>query len=203
MSPASPTATSPTGRKPSARERLLAAADELFYAEGVHTVGIDRIIERAGVAKASLYSCFGSKEELVRAYLEGRHEIRRKRLLAGLESFGNPRDRLLGVFDVLAELTATPSFRGCAFYNASAESVAPGGAIEQVSNANRAWTRGLFTELARDAGVTDPPGLADQLMILYDGASVGARMDRRPGAAALARTVATGLLDAALPGAAA
>jgi AcrR family transcriptional regulator len=184
-------------RKPSARDRLLAAADELFYAEGVHTVGIDRIIERAGVAKASLYSSFGSKEELVRAYLENRHRLRRERLLAGLERFDNPRDRLLGVFDVLGELTATPGFRGCAFYNASAESVAPGGAIEQVSNANRAWTRGLFTELAGDAGVTDPPALADQLMILYDGASVGARMDHRPAAARLARRVAESLLDAA------
>jgi AcrR family transcriptional regulator len=191
MSAASPT------RKASARERLLAAADELFYAEGVHTVGIDRIIERAGVAKASLYSSFGSKEELVRAYLEGRHKIRRSRILAGLERFETPRDRLLGVFDVLAEVSSTPGFRGCAFYNASAESVEKGGAVEQVSNANRAWTRGLFTELARDAGAVDPPALADQLMILYDGASVGARMDQQPGAAALARTVAVQLVDAA------
>src|SRR5262245_24582364 len=116
-------------RKPSARDRLLSAADELFYAEGVHTVGIDRIIERAGVAKASLYSFLGIKEELVRAYLENRHRLRRERLLAGLERYSSPRDRLLGVFDVLAELTATPGFRGCAFYNASAESVAAGGAV--------------------------------------------------------------------------
>ena len=59
--------------RPSARERLLAAADELFYEEGVHTVGIDRVIEHAGVAKGSLYNTFGSKDELIRAYLEGRH----------------------------------------------------------------------------------------------------------------------------------
>jgi AcrR family transcriptional regulator len=186
-------------RKPSARDRLLAAADELFYAEGVHTVGIDRIIERAGVAKASLYSSFGSKEELVRAYLENRHRLRRERLLTGLERYDHPRDRLLGVFDVLIELAATPGFRGCAFYNASAETVDVGGAVEQVSNASRAWTRGLFTELAGDCGVTDPAGLADQLMILYDGASVGARMDQQAGAAALARKVAESLLDAAAP----
>ena len=64
--------------KHSARERLLAAANELFYAEGVQTVGIDRVIERAGVAKASLYNTFGSKENLVRAYLESRHEATRK-----------------------------------------------------------------------------------------------------------------------------
>ena len=192
MSAASPSTT----RKPSARDRLLAAADELFYAEGIHTVGIDRVIERAGVAKASLYSTFGSKEELVRAYLEGRHALRRTRLLAGLERYDDPRDRLLGVFEVLAELTGTPGFRGCAFYNASAEST-PGGAIELVSNANRAWTRGLFFELARDAGAKDPATLADQLVVLYDGASVGGRMDRDSKAALMAREIATILLAAA------
>lgn len=183
-------------KKPSARERLLAAADELFYAEGVHTVGIDRIIERAGVAKASLYSCFGSKDELVRAYLEGRHAIRRGRLMAGLERYDDPRDRLLGVFDVLAELAAAAGFRGCAFYNASAES-GPGGPVEEVSMANRAWTRGLFTELARDAGAHDPVGLAEQLMILYDGAMVSSRMDHRADGAVVARGVAAALLATA------
>jgi len=192
MSAASPA----SARKPSARDRLLAAADELFYAEGVHTVGIDRIIEHAGVAKASLYSAFGSKDELVRAYLEGRHEVRRARLLAGLERFDGPRERLLGVFEVLAEVAAAPGFRGCAFYNASAES-APGGAAEQVSAANRAWTRGLFTDLARDAGAPDPPALAEQLMILYDGATVSARMDHGPAASRTAGAMAAALLNAA------
>src|SRR4051794_14065062 len=163
MSAASPSAP----LKPSARDRLLAAADELFYAEGVHTVGIDRIIERAGVAKASLYSSFGSKEELVRAYLEGRHERRRTRVLDGLARFDNPRDRLLGVFDVLAEVASQPNYRGCAFYNANAE--APiGGPAAEVAAVSRAWTRGLFAELAADAGAHDPATLADQLVLLYD-----------------------------------
>ncbi|MBM2618155.1 TetR/AcrR family transcriptional regulator [Actinoplanes sp. LDG1-06] len=192
MSAASPS----TARKASARDRLLAAADELFYAEGVHTVGIDRIIERAGVAKASLYSTFGSKDELVRAYLEGRHSLRRTRMLDGLERYDDPRDRLLGVFEVLAELAGAAGFRGCAFYNASAESPA-GGPVEEVSTANRAWTRGLFHELARDAGARDPAALADQLVVLYDGATVGARMDKRAEAALTARGIAASLLAAA------
>ena len=197
MSAASPTTTRPhSPRRASARDRLLAAADELFYAEGVHTVGIDRIIERAGVAKASLYSCFGSKDELIRAYLEGRHEIRRSRLLAGLERHDDPRDRLLGVFDVLAEMAVGSGFRGCAFYNASAES-AQGSVVDEVATANRAWTRGLFTELSREAGAHDPSALAEQLMVLYDGANAGARMDRRATAAITARTVAAALIDAA------
>ena len=182
--------------RPSARDRLLAAADELFYAQGVHTVGIDRVIEHAGVAKATLYSAFGSKDGLIRAYLEGRHRRRRERILTELERFDTPRDRLLGVFDVLAELAAAPSFRGCAFYNASAESP-PDGVVQQVCDENRAWTRELFTDLAREAGARDPEALAAQLVVLYDGTSVGARMDRSAAAATTARAVAAALLDAA------
>ena len=181
----------------SARERLLAAADELFYAEGVHTVGIDRVIERAGVAKASLYAAFGNKDGLVRAYLQGRHEERRKRILTRIERYDTPRDRLLGVFDSLAESAARPGFRGCAFYNAGAESD-PNGVVQEESAANRAWTRQLFTDLAREAGAVDPAALAAQLVILYDGATVGARQDQVPDAAHRARAIAATLLDAAL-----
>src|ERR1700712_1525754 len=113
-----------TPARTSARERLLTAADELFYEEGIHSVGIDRIIERAGVAKASLYNTFGSKDELVRGYLQSRHEARQARLTTKLARYDDPRDRLLGVFDVMDELFAEPRFRGCAFLNASAEAPA-------------------------------------------------------------------------------
>src|SRR5262245_25685813 len=105
----------------SARDRLLAAATELFYEEGVHTVGIDRVIERAGVAKASLYSTFGSKEELVRAYLAARAEARQRRILDRTARHDDPRARILGIFDLLGEQVAAPTYRGCAFVNASAE----------------------------------------------------------------------------------
>src|SRR6201986_5035879 len=83
----------------SARERLLQAANELFYEEGVHTVGIDRVIERAGVAKATLYSAFGSKEALIQAYLESRHAATSARIERGIERYATPRERLLGVFE--------------------------------------------------------------------------------------------------------
>jgi len=184
-------------RRPSARARLLAAADELFYAEGVHTVGIDRIIERAGVAKASLYSTFGSKDELVRAYLQGRHEGRQKRILTAIEGYDTPRDKLLGVFDYLGEQAAAANFRGCAFYNASAEEPTGTGTVAEVCEMNRAWTRELFTSLAEQAGARDPGALAAQLVILYDGSTVGARMDRTANATVTARLVAAALLDAA------
>src|SRR5215469_1007093 len=87
----------------SARERLLSAANELFYAEGVHSVGIDRVIEKAGVAKASLYNTFGSKDELVRAYLEFRHARIARRYAAHLEPLTTPREKLLGVFEAQGE----------------------------------------------------------------------------------------------------
>jgi len=184
-------------RRP-ARQRLLDAADELFYQEGVHVVGIDRVIAHAGVAKASLYNTFGSKEELVRAYLTRRHEERQERVALMLAGRETPRERLLGVFDILDQLFAEPGYRGCAFLNANAEAQ-PGSAAAGVCDISRTWVRTLFTDLARDAGVADPDRLARQLVLLYDGSAVSARLDGDHGAAAAAREVAATLLDAATP----
>jgi AcrR family transcriptional regulator len=181
----------------SARERLLTAANELFYEEGVHTVGIDRIIERAGVAKASLYSTFGSKDELVRAYLATRHEARKRRLSQAIARFETPREQILAVYDSLGELFRDSNFRGCAFARASAEA-RPESGVRAVCDETRAWTRGLFTELARAAGARDPETLAGQLVLLHDGAVVAAQLDRTVTSAAIARTIAEGLIDAAL-----
>jgi AcrR family transcriptional regulator len=185
-----------TARRPSARERLLDAADELFYEEGIHIVGIDRVIEKAGVAKASLYSTFGSKDELVRAYLNRKYDQRRTRITQWLTRYSTPRGRLLGVFDALGDTIAQPGYHGCAFANASAES-GPGSVAEQVTQEYRTWTRSLFTELARDAGAADPATLAAQLHLLYDGVNWAARIDRDLDAAARARAAAEVLLDAA------
>ena len=185
-----------TEPKASARDRLLDAANELFYREGVQSVGIDRVIERAGVAKGSLYKNFGSKEELVRAYLEGRHNSTSTRIERALTRFRTPRERLLGVFDAQGELFTDPEFNGCAFVAASAE--APhGSSVEGVSDTYRSWVRGLFAGLAREAGALDPDGLARQLHLLYDGAGLSARMDRDPSSATTARTAAAALFDAA------
>jgi AcrR family transcriptional regulator len=180
----------------SARERLLDAANELFYAEGVHTVGIDRVIDRAGVAKASLYNTFGSKDELVKAYLEGRHAAMATRVTRYLERYTDPRDRLLGVFEAQAELFNEPTFRGCAFVSASAES--PGEGVSRATDDYRGWVRGLLTDLAREAGAPDPVALGRQLQMIYDGSSLSRRLDRDPSAAVAARAAAGTLLDAAL-----
>jgi AcrR family transcriptional regulator len=185
-----------TAARPSARDRLLTAANELFYTEGVHTVGIDRVIEQAGVAKASLYNAFGSKDELVGAYLEGRHARIAAHITRALDGYETPRDRLLGVFEAQGELFAEPGFRGCAFVSASAES--PSDVVTRAADSYRGWVRSLFAGLAREAGVPDPDGLARQLHLLYDGASLSARMDHDPSVAVAARAAAAALLDAAL-----
>jgi AcrR family transcriptional regulator len=185
-----------TAVKASARERLLAAANDLFYSEGVQTVGIDRVIEHAGVAKASLYNTFGSKEELIRAYLESRHAGTTGRISRALERYDTPRDRLLGVFEAQAEVFGDPNFQGCAFVKASAEA-RPGSAADVATKGYRTWIRTLFTELAEQAGAADPAALAQQLHLIYDGAALSARMDRTPTVAMASRAAAATLLDAA------
>ncbi|HUD77620.1 MAG TPA: TetR/AcrR family transcriptional regulator [Streptosporangiaceae bacterium] len=189
----------PQERSAAARARLLASASELFYAEGVHSVGIDRVIEHAGVAKATLYSAFGSKEELVRAYLRARHDATRERMSRELQArYATARERLLGVFEVQGLSFADPGFRGCAFVSARAEA-RPGGAVDEVSADYRAWLHELFADLAAAAGARDSKGLARQLVLLYDGAGISAWMDHDPGAEAAARAVAAALIDAAIP----
>jgi AcrR family transcriptional regulator len=193
--------TSPPAESPpraSARQRLLDAANELFYAEGVQTVGIDRIIERAGVAKASLYNVFGSKEELVAAYLASRHELTTGRLTDAIAKLDDPRRKILAVFDAQAEQFEQPDFHGCAFVAASTEAPA-GGLVQHAADEFRTWIRAMFTDLAKQAGAPDVIGLGRQLHLLYDGAGLAARMDHDAHAIARsAREAAQGLIEAAL-----
>jgi AcrR family transcriptional regulator len=188
----------PTVRR-SPRERLLDAAGELFYAEGVQSVGIDRVIERAGVAKASLYSTFGSKEELVRAYLDERHDRILGRLQAAVDAVdpGDPVARILAVFDAQAELFPAPDYRGCAFTAAASEAPRDG-RINEAARSYRRELRDLFTELAAAAGAADPALLASQLQIVYDGGSAAANLDRNPSIAGPARAAAAALIAASV-----
>lgn len=179
----------------SARERLLAAADELFYEEGIQSVGIDKVIERAGVAKMSLYNTFGSKDELVHAYLQARHASTAERITRAVAAHEEPRARLLAVFDSLGAASTRPGYRGCAFVAATAEAK-PGSGAMRAADDYRAWLRALLTDLAEQAGADDPAALARQLHLLYDGAGVSVRMDRDRSAVGAARAAAEALLDA-------
>lgn len=180
-----------------ARDRLLAAADELFYAEGVQSVGVERILERAGVAKASLYNLYGSKDGLVLAYLRGRHDGTTEQLMAAVDRHRDPRRRILAVFDAQAQNFAQPGFRGCAFVSAFAEAPLTG-QVAQAATEFRAWVRDLFTKLCEEAGAADPLELSRQLNIIYDGGITAAWMDRDPSIASSSRAAAEALLSAAL-----
>jgi AcrR family transcriptional regulator len=180
-----------------ARERLLAAAGELFYEEGVQSVGIDKVIERAGVAKASLYGNFKGKDDLVRAYLQARFDRRRTAIEAKVALHDTPREKLLAIFDVVAEAVARADYRGCPFIRATAEMPADSEG-RQVCNEARAWTRHVMSTLSKDAGAAHPDALADQLMLLYDGAAAAKQMDGDTKGGARARAAAALLIDAAL-----
>jgi AcrR family transcriptional regulator len=194
----STSAPAQTPPRASARERLLDAANELFYAEGVQTVGIDRIVERAGVAKASLYNLFGSKEELVAAYLASRHERTTTRLAEAIESVDQPQQKIMAVFAAQAQQYEQPEFNGCAFIAASTEAPS-GGLVERAADQFRAWIRAMFTDLAHQAGAPDPVGLGRQLHLVYDGAGLAARMDHHdPEIASSTRDAVQALLGAAL-----
>src|SRR5437868_11787547 len=188
-----------TLQRQSARERLLAAADQLFYAEGVHVVGVDRIAEHAGVTKATLYNTFGSKEDLVRAYLEQHMRRRQERIARILAANDSPRKGILGIFAEVEELLAGSAFRGCRFIMATAEA-RPGDASDIVGEGCRSWLRPLFTDLAKDAGAIDAKQLGRRLLLLYDGAAVAPRMHQyRRGAGGAARAAVEALLEAAIP----
>jgi AcrR family transcriptional regulator len=195
--PSSVAGARPRSRRPSPRERLLKAADELFYAEGINSVGIDRVIERADVARASLYSTFGSKDELIRGYLEHRMEISKQRLRAAAEAHADPREALLSVFGVQAATFARPGYQGCAFNRATAEA-SPGTAAYEVPRAYRRWLHDFFAGLAAAAGAPEPDLLASQIQLLYDGAMLAASLDGKAGVTAASRAAAEALLDAAL-----
>jgi AcrR family transcriptional regulator len=163
----------------------------------VHVVGIDRLLEEAGVAKASLYSHFGNKDGLVRAYLEEHLEVRQAHVAEVLARYDSPRQRLLGLFSDVEDALALSGFRGCRFMNASVEA-GPDESIGAVTDQYRTWLRTLFTGLAQEAGARNPKRLARQLALLYDGAAVAGLLDEdRAGAADAALSAATSLLDAA------
>jgi AcrR family transcriptional regulator len=136
------------GKRPSARERLLAASGELFYRDGVFSTGIDAVIEKAGVAKGSLYYIFGSKDELVAAYLRGRLATWRNAIEVAQAGAHDADGKILAIFDALANYVSRPDFRGSPFNNAAAEG--PAGQAQQVAtNEYCDWVDQCFRQTGR------------------------------------------------------
>lgn len=179
------------------RQRVVHAADELFYARGFRAVGMDDVRTAAGVSLKRLYSVFPGKDSLVLAVLHKRHAMWTDGLTAAVESVDDPRDKLLAVYDYLAEWFADDSFRGCGFINAFGElgPTSPG-----VAAYAREHKRSFQKQLA--AWVADlgahPASLAPQLAILAEGAQTTAAIEGSTDAAGHARRAAATLIDAAV-----
>lgn len=182
----------------SARERLLGIADELFYARGLHAVGIDEIVEKSGAAKATLYAHFPTKDDLIGSYLRQRSVRWREHMTARLaEAPASPVERIDAVFAILADGCRTPGFRGCPFINAAVEYPDPRHPASVAGSEHRQWILELFRSFAVEARIRQPDHLAAQLALLYDSAMVGTQMNRNPAAASHARAVARILVEAA------
>lgn len=180
-----------------ARERLLRAADRLFYARGIRAVGINEIVHEAGVAKTSLYLHFVSKDELVTAYLEGRvaDYVQSWNGVLRATSGQDPDRRIDAVFDGLRLFVESPGFRGCPFVNAAAELPDAGHPGHVPIRAYRRYVQHeLFGEVARAAGLPAPEDVAAQLQVLYDGALAGAMIENGPVPVERARAVAHRIL---------
>ncbi|MET8419484.1 TetR/AcrR family transcriptional regulator [Streptomyces sp. NPDC005134] len=179
-----------------ARDRILDTACELFYAHGIHAVGVDRLIAESGVAKATLYKQFPSKDDVVAAYLRRMDDRWRRQLRsAALAAGDDPREQLFGLF-VALEHAAREGTLGCAFINAVAE-YDPGSTAHSITAEHKRTVRAWVRDLAATAGARDPDTLAFQLTVLIDGTLAATRVEHADAAAEAAKLAARDLLDAA------
>jgi AcrR family transcriptional regulator len=195
-------ATSTRVRRPAAvtREHLLDVAEDLFYRYGIHVTGVDAIAGRAGVAPTTLYRLFGSKDELVAAYVE-RYAAGYQGWIESMTSDSrlSARERILAFFDALTDVTRPETFRGCPFLMTLAEYPDPACAAHASAQAVKAWVRDKLRELAAELPhqtSATVPVLADQLALVVEGlyASIAALGSNGP--ARHARALAAVVLDA-------
>ncbi|WP_028213269.1 TetR/AcrR family transcriptional regulator [Paraburkholderia mimosarum] len=186
-----------------AHEHLLRAADELFYREGVRAVGIEAVVERAGVNKMSLYRQFSSKDDLVVAYLQ-RCDVRFfERFDESLAKHpGEPAKQLVQYFEDLSRRASAPGYRGCPFVNVATEFPDPLHPARRSVDSNKSRLMARLASLAKEAGAKDPAALAEELALLVEGI-YAASQTYGPGCGAIlaAPRMAKLLIEAACPGA--
>ncbi|POX96246.1 TetR family transcriptional regulator [Mycobacterium kansasii] len=177
------------------RDNVLAAADRLFNDRGVQAVGIDDIRDAAGVPLKRLYREFPSKAHLVRAVLQRRDADIRQAIITFVEArAAEPRFQILAVFDFLYEWFSQPDFRGCMFINTAGELGGTSDDVARIVRHHKLAVRGYLDQLVKAAGY--PAVLADQLLILANGAMVTAAINGTPESARHARDAAEALLTA-------
>jgi AcrR family transcriptional regulator len=180
-----PTSPRSRGAPPRGRERVLDTAYDLFSRYGTRAIGVDRIIAESGAAKMTLYRNFGSKDDLILAFLEQRgRRWTRAWLQAGVEARAEgAAERLLAVFDLFGEWFATEDFEGCVFITVMLEVTDAEHPVRQACIRHLAEIRGFLADLAAQAGVAEPDGFARQWHILMKGSIVAAAEGDRQAAA--------------------
>lgn len=181
-----------------AKVRILATADALFYSEGVHTVGVDRIISESRVTKATFYKYFRSKDGLIVAYIEGRDKRARDQLQDADRRYDTPERRLYEVAHSIAAEVRTNEFHGCPFINAAAQFADPMHPVRQAVSIHREWYITSIEDLFRGMGHPRPGDAADDFFLARDGAFSGANLgDPIAAQAALMRAVQRAIEESA------
>jgi AcrR family transcriptional regulator len=176
---AAPRRGPPRKGEPSARQRILATAGELFYRDGIRAVGIDMVLAESGVAKASLYRVFPSKDALIAAFVTERDQIfwARWDALAAQFASDDPRGFLKALLLGMAERIGKPDFRGCPFLNVATEFPDAAHPGHIVARANKDEMRSRLVEVCARLGVIDPHRTAGQLLLLINGAYATGQME--------------------------
>ncbi|MCI2419974.1 TetR/AcrR family transcriptional regulator [Saccharopolyspora sp. K220] len=181
-----------------AESKLLDTAEALFYERGIQAVGMAELRTASGVSLKRLYQCFASKDELVEAYLRRRDGRWRARLSTYVTRHSNrPDQAVLAVFDWLHDWFGEPGFRGCAFLNSFGELGSSSPGVARAVRDHKDEVRHYLRKLVDDLAVPNPDELAEQLLILVDGATATAAVNGDPGPARTARVAAAALITGA------
>jgi AcrR family transcriptional regulator len=178
-----------------ARERILAAARTLFYRDGIHSTGVERLAKYAQVSKRTLYQYFSSKDRLVEEYLRRIHEgggMPNEKALDTIDA--TARNRLLAIFDS----PPADRFRGCPFHNAAVEAADEMPGVHEIVHGHKLWFIARLTDVAAEAGAEDPYQLGHQLAVLFEGAVALATSLNDTSPILHARSAAEVLIDTAV-----
>jgi AcrR family transcriptional regulator len=154
------------------RERIVEAATELFYAQGLRAVSAEKIIAQVGITKVTFYRHFPTKDDLIVAYLERRAKWERDAIAQAREAADDVPDVFRIIAEAIGAESCRPGFRGCPFINAAAEYADPEHPVRRAVDAHRRWFKQAITDLLEEINVPDPARVADQLVMLRDGAMV-------------------------------
>jgi len=163
--------------QPDAKERILKAADRLFYTQGYRKTGVNQLIEEAEVAKASFYSNFSSKKKLLKAYLKQRHTDWFRDLHKVIDEYDEPKARIFSLFEYLEQWIMETEYRGCAFININTEFPDDNGEISSIVQSHKQELRNIIDQLVNDLeqdGRTDEDLnlLSDTIYLIFEGAII-------------------------------